>query len=220
MAFPSVLRFAAIFLAVCVMSTWAHSAHSQEVPGCGALDNAYGPFDYGDTAVRNKYLAVVEAYHFTPEVSSLRSGRSGTVIGDLDYTLRAFPNHPGALSAIARYSLQGGPFPAVGSFRSAECYFMRAITYRPADEVVRLIYGNYLFKRQLRDEARRQYEEALRLAPTSVEINYNAGLFFLDIGDLARAKELAKFAYDNGYPLPGLKNKIQIAESAKTKAKQ
>jgi hypothetical protein len=31
---------------------------------------------------------------------------------------------------------------------------------------------------------------------------------------LVRARELARIAYDNGYPLPGLKNKIAAAEAA------
>jgi Flp pilus assembly protein TadD len=77
-----------------------------------------------------------------------------------------------------------------------------------------MLYGNYLLKRGDRETARKQYEEALRLAPTSAEVNYNAGLFFLGEGDLIRAKQLAKVAYDSGYPLPGLRKKIQAAEAA------
>lgn len=59
-----------------------------------------------------------------------------------------------------------------------------------------------------------QYEEALRLAPESTEINYAAGLYYLEIGDLERAKASAEIAYGNGYPLPGLRKKIAAAESA------
>jgi Flp pilus assembly protein TadD len=76
-----------------------------------------------------------------------------------------------------------------------------------------MIYANYLARRKRSEEARRQYGEALKLAPNDPEVNYNAGLFFVDQGDLARAKVHAEVAYAGGYPLPGLRNKIAAAET-------
>lgn len=187
-------------------------AHAQDVPGCGTLKNGYGPFDYRDAAVREKFLPIVEQFHFTPEVEMLSHGKSGRLIGDLDYTLRAFPNHPRALQAISRYALTGGPFNAEDGIPSADCYFQRAIAFAPSDATVHEIYGSYLAKRGDKEGARAQYEEALRLAPESGEINYNAGLFFVQQGDLGRARALAKVAYDQGYPLPGLRRMIDEAE--------
>src|SRR5262249_19561300 len=43
----------------------------------------------------------------------------------------------------------------------------------------------------------------------SAEIQYNLGLINLELGDVASAVENAQRAYDKGYPLPGLKNKLQ-----------
>jgi Flp pilus assembly protein TadD len=191
----------------------ANCANAQQVSGCGSLENSFGPFDYRDSEAKAQHLQVVEVNHFTPEVESLTRGLSDVhVIGDIDYTLRAFPNHHRALNAVAKYSLLGGQF-SVGKIPSADCYFQRAIVFRPEDETVRMLYGNYLVKRGNVDDARRQYEEALRLAPDSVEVNYNAGLFFVEQGDIVRAEQMAKIAYDGGYPLPGLKKKIAAAES-------
>lgn len=165
-------------------------------------------------------MPIVETFHFTPDVESLRHGRSSSVYGDLSYTLRAFPNHHRALSAMARYAIAGGRIPEDDSIPSVECYFRRAIAFRAKDEVVHVIYANFLFRTGAIDEARDQYEEALLLAPESIEINYAAGLFFVDTGDLARARKLAEVAYRGGYPLPGLKRKIAAAEaSAKNKKK-
>lgn len=205
---------ATVVLALASLTPWVLPATAQEVPGCGVLQNAYGPFDYRDPVSKRDSLPIVEVFHFTPDVESLRQGRSGSILGDLKYTLRAFPNHHRALRSMARYGLQGGHFPPEDEIPSVECYFERAIAFRPDDAAVRVIYANYLFKTGTRENARKQYEAALQLAPDSVEINYVAGLFFLDIGDLDRAKKLAKVAYDNGYPLPGLKNKIASAEAA------
>jgi Flp pilus assembly protein TadD len=195
-------------IAACGPAAWA-----QPVPGCGSLQNAYGPFDYRDPTVRGQSLPIVEQFHFTPDVEMLVHGKSGTVIGDLDYTLRAFPNHPRALQALARYALAGGHFN--NEIPSADCYFQRALTFASDDATVQAIYGSYLAKRGDVEAARSRYEEALRLAPDSGEVNYNAGLFFLQQGDLARAKTLAKAAYDRGYPLPGLRRKIAEEEAAR-----
>lgn len=176
---------------------------------CGSLKNAYGPFDYSDAEARQNRLAVVEKYHFTPEVEQLRRGESGSIAGDLDYTLRAFPNHHRALNALARYSLQGKGMH--GAHYSVDCYFDRAMRWRPEDPVVRMIYGNLLSKRGDVKGAREQYEAALKYAPNSAEVNYNAGLFFVSQGDYSRARKCAQAAYAAGYPLPGLKNKLQEA---------
>lgn len=189
-------------------------AAAQSVPGCGSLQNAFGPFDYRDPEARGEPLNLVEMAHFTPSVASLTKGNTGSVAGDLDYTLRAFPNHHRALDSVARYALRGGELNINPSVRTADCYFQRAVAFRKDDETVRMLYANYLAKRGDSGGAREQYEEALRLAPTAPEVNYNAGLFFLTAGDLERAKRLASVAYEGGYPLPGLRNKIRAAEAA------
>ncbi len=186
---------------------------AQVVAGCGSLQNAFGPFDYRDPVARGEPLHLVETAHFTPQVEALVKGNAGYLTGDLDYTLRAFPNHHRALNSVARYALRGGTDWRNPQIPSADCYFERAIAFRPDDQTVRMIYANYLARRKKSEEARRQYGEALKLAPNDPEVNYNAGLFFVDQGDLARAKVHAEVAYAGGYPLPGLRNKIAAAET-------
>jgi tetratricopeptide (TPR) repeat protein len=188
-------------------------ARAQEVAGCGVLTNHYGPFDYRLPKNKRDWLPVVEHAHFTPQVEELKSGQSAPLINDIDYTLRAFPNHARALSSVARFALQGGKFKDDIAISSAECAFARAIAYAPDDPAVRIIFGNYLYKRKRLDQAREQYEEALKLYPDSADINYNAGLFYTEIGDLEHAKACANIAYDAGYPLPGLSNRIAALEA-------
>lgn len=203
---------------VCVSLAMSASLWAQEVPGCGVLQNAYGPYDYRDPVNKRDHLPIVESFHFTQEVEGLQRGRSGSVYSDLRYTLHAFPNHHRALAAIARFALNGGQIPHDDAMPTFDCYFLRAIAFTPDDAAVRVIYANYLFKRGERDKAREQYEVALRLEPASIEINYVAGLFFVDIGDLTRARQLAAVAYGGGYPLPGLKKKLAAAEASKVHA--
>lgn len=205
------------FLVVLSLLSWCAAAGAQTVPGCGQLQNAFGPFDYRDPVSRKEHLDVVERRHFTSDVESLKRGSTGKVIGDLDYTLRAWPNHPRALAAVGRYSILGYRDWSNPEVKSAECYFERAIAFRPDDETVRMLYANYLLKRGNREAARSQYEEALRISPNAVEVNYNAGLFFIGEGDLERAKKHAKIAYEGGYPLPGLRNRILAADGGSSK---
>jgi Tfp pilus assembly protein PilF len=76
-----------------------------------------------------------------------------------------------------------------------------------------MLFANFLAKRGRPEEARLEYEEALRIAPTDAEVNYNAGLFFVSQGEVERARQHAKVAYDAGYPLPGLQRKIAEVEA-------
>jgi hypothetical protein len=72
---------------------------------CGSLENGYGPFDYRKTDAARR--SIVEKFHFTSKVETLRGGSTAsTPGGDLAYTLRAFPNHPSALMATIRFAEQ------------------------------------------------------------------------------------------------------------------
>ncbi len=182
---------------------------SQSVPGCGSLENAYGPFDYRDKVRYKKNLHVVEINHFTSAIERLAHGQTGKVPTEIDYTLRAFPNHHRALDAMSRYQLLHPRIPLRASYMSAECYFQRALYFAPDDPYVRLVYGIHFHKRKQNQKALEQYKEAVLMAPNNPELQYNLGLLYVDLKNYAAAKEHARKAYDLGYPLPGLKNRLR-----------
>lgn len=84
------------------------SQAAPDVPqDCGSLTNNYGPYDYQNSQHRQQKLPIVEQYHLTPKVRSLRAGQTSVTPGpDLDYVLRAFPNHIPALYLMTRYQKQ------------------------------------------------------------------------------------------------------------------
>ena len=211
------LHIIALAMATTLWGAAAFGQQSLEVPGCGSLKNAYGPYDYRDPTNKAEKLPIVDDNHFTPDVESLKRGITGSVIQELNYTLKAFPNHHRALNAVARYGLSGKKQWANTVITSADCYFQRAVAFTPDDATVRGLYGSYLMRKHNIDAARDQYDEALRLAPNSIEINYNMGLLYLDLGDLERAKHFAEIAYAGGHPLPGLRDKIAAAEARQKK---
>jgi Tfp pilus assembly protein PilF len=183
---------------------------------CGELTHAGGgPWDYNDPEAKAKMLWRVEQAHFDANVRRLkgaeyRNKADHTVPGDIDYTLRAFPNHPEALDAMGRYYLLHPETGRVSEY-TPQCWFDRAIRWRPNDGMVRLVYGIFLYRMGHPKEALEQYERAVALAPGSAEAHYNLGLLEVELGDLDSAVVHAARAYELGFPLPGLRRKLAAA---------
>ncbi len=177
---------------------------------CGSLQNAFGPYDFRSD---KNNLVVVETHHFTPEVANLVSGvkhRPGSNVGsDLDYTLRAYPNHPGALMAMVRYGDRERTEKPRHTTHSVECYLDRALRFRPDDGMVRMIYATYLAKRSRSKEAMEHLNEAIRLGESSANLNYNIGLIYFDLKNYDESLVYAHKAYRMGFPLPGLRDKLK-----------
>lgn len=172
----------------------------------------YGPFDYLLRSNNPKDLRLVEGAHFTPNVEHLIKGESTTdPLGDLDYTLRAWPNHHRALNTAIRARLQKGRNWQRSQYPPAECYLQRAIAYSPKDGTAEMLYAMLLHQSDLPERAFDHYTRAEKLLPTDVQVKYNFGLLLVEMGRYDEARERARYAYGHDFPLPGLKNKLQQA---------
>jgi tetratricopeptide (TPR) repeat protein len=200
-------RFA---VASCVLALSSAALAQSSERACGSLENAYGPFDYR-TAGKAK-LQMVERYHFTPEVESLLHGKSSSRIGsDLDYTLRAFPNHHRALLTLIRYGQRArSPQPA-DLPKPVECYFDRALRFRPDDTLARMIYAQFLVSSRRPADATRQLEIAKASAGDDGFTHYNIGLIYFDLKNYPRALEQAQEAARLGFVKAELKDKLVAA---------
>ena len=167
---------------------------------CGALKNAYGPYDYW---VDKDRINIVEIAHMRPEDVKGRWG------GGLDYTLRAIPNHPAALMALVQMSDFAKQERLGGMHWPVECYFNRALRFRPNDGTARMIYANYLAKRNRNAEAITQLEKAQEQAGESANLQYNIGLAYFEMREYEKALSYAHKAYDLGFQLPGLRHKLE-----------
>ncbi|RJG16278.1 tetratricopeptide repeat protein [Massilia cavernae] len=185
------------------------SAGAQAANYCGELKNHFGPLDYRMRGQVN--LEIVEDAHFTPDVEAGIKGSTGEIGADLDYTLRAIPNHPRALATMAKVGQRLRTTKVPFAKFPVECYFNRAIRFAPDDGVVRATYGNYLFTMGKTDEALKMFTTAVELLPKDPTANYNLGLLYLKKKDYANARRHAMVAYDQDFPLPGLKNKLVAA---------
>jgi tetratricopeptide (TPR) repeat protein len=192
---------AAAFVAVAANAQGAYDV-------CGSLQNPYGPFDY--RTHRDK-LEIVERYHFTSRVETLEGGQSGMIGADLDYTLRASPNHHRALMSMVNYMIRNHTDRVRGAHYSMECYFERAIRFAPTDGTVYMIYGTYLFRTGAKDKALKEFETAEKYVGDNANLHYNLGLVYLDAKDYEKALAHAQRAYALGFQLPGLRNKLIAA---------
>jgi len=174
---------------------------------CGELRNHYGPYDY---RVDRQQLPIVENNHFTPPIEALRSGTtSASVEDDIGYTLRAFPNHPRALAAIVRLADRKQSRHPSGLQYSIDCYFERAIRFRADDNVVRMLYAQWLGKTARKEEAMRQLA-FVKPGDNPLTLN-NLGLIYAEIGEYSKALDLAHQSQALGYTRPTLQRMLQKA---------
>lgn len=180
---------------------------------CEEIISRFGPFDYrkGQTTLAYE-LNLVDSTHFTSNIENGIKGRSGTLGGELDYTLHAFPNHTRALASLDRLSLKNKNVTILpGMTLPVECFFERAVRFAPDDGEARAAYATYLFQRGKTDAAMKMFVEAERLSPDDPRINYNLGLMYAKAKDYEKANRFAQKAYRLGFPLPGLKNQLVAA---------
>jgi len=156
-------------------------------------------------------LSVVEQYHFNKSVENLVKGMTGSLAGDISYTLEHFPNHHRALSSMARLGLRDKTVQPPGARYTVSCYFERAIGYAPHDATARMVFASYLLASKQDGEALAQLRTAAEMAPEHATIQYNLGLLYAKQKDYGQAMAYAEKAYGLGFPLPGLKNQLKKA---------
>lgn len=175
---------------------------------CGPISGPgqFGPFDYRTS---KSQLVIVEQYHFTAEVEALVRGKSSSIGSDIDYTLRASPNNHRALIAMMRLGEKQKTPQPMGSRYSVQCWFERAITFRPDDAVVHMIYSTYLNKQGRVPEANAQLELATLHANDNAFTHYNIGLHYFDLTNYDKALLQAHLAIALGFGKTELREQLQ-----------
>lgn len=197
-----------------------------DVFDCGSLDQRFGPWDYADPANSVPTgadpmgrIKRVENVHFQPamEALDLKLFSIDRLTGEFSYTLQLIPNNPRALLAISKLEKRAGgklPQRAVTPTLpkiTADCFFDRAIRFRPDDKAVRMVHGIHLHQRGKLKEALVEYELAESLGEASGNFYYNLGLLHADMRNWDKAYEYGVKAERGGLMLPGLRAKLEKA---------
>lgn len=177
---------------------WSGTVLAQAEPGCGSLRNAYGPFDYRTANEQQK--GIVETAHFTPGVETLTRGKTGPFGGDIRYTLIVFPNHPRALLSMERLVEKERANPARDAWYTIECFYERALRFRPDDHVVRLLFVNFLVKKKETDEALKHLNYVAETTQDNPFAQFNVGMLYMDMKlydkALAQAHRVMAMGFD------------------------
>lgn len=155
--------------------------------------------DYTNPEHRSYCLPMVDKAHFTPDVvqNLFRGHSTARLEGDLDYTLRAFPNHHRALLAMARFQLlHQNNFP--NNLTPAECYLQRAAVFSPNDPNIPFLYGFYLHREGLYNKALSQYKKSERMAPDNPTLHYYMAKLYLETDEKGKATQHAERASSLG----------------------
>ncbi|MCZ4313804.1 ABC transporter permease [Comamonadaceae bacterium G21597-S1] len=188
----------------------AQVAYAQtDASNCGSLANSYGPYDY--RTERTGKLHVVEAYHFTPNIEGLVRGNSGSLGAELNYTLRASPNHHRALMAMVKLVDRLKTDRPMGSDYSIDCWFNRALRFQPDDLIVRMIFATYLASRDRKPDAIEQLEIAASAAGDNAFTHFNIGLVYFDLKEYERALVQAHKSTALGFQRTTLQDLLQKA---------
>lgn len=182
--------------------------------GCGEISptgNAYGPFDYQDYNARARVLGVVERHHFTPDIEALSGKAPRYLAQSISYTLNKFPNHYRALDAMSRLAVKENTEHPIASDYSVDCWFQRAVVFRPRDGRVRMVYGVHLTRLGRMEEAIEHMLAGLRLQPEDARIRYTLGQTYLEIGDYENALRYAHETLAAGHPIDGLREGLERA---------
>lgn len=153
---------------------------------CGTLEWNYGPYDYRTANAGQRKL--VESAHFTQEAEELRAGPTGSLGSDLKYTLSVFPNHPRALLAMERLVAKERRNPAEGAKYTIECFYERALRFKPDDHIPRLFYVNYLIRNNKNlDEAGKHLDYVAESTQDNPMAQFNTGMLYMDMKEYDKA---------------------------------
>jgi tetratricopeptide (TPR) repeat protein len=168
--------------------------------------------DYLDPKFQER-IRGIEHNHLNSDVENLVRGQSGSNAGgDLRFIVNSIPNHHRSLAALMRLAIRdGSDSPAGTEPYTVRCWMHRATVFSPQDGTVFLMYGVYLARNGLRREAIAELEQAAKLQPDNSEVNYNLGLIHFDLKNYQTSQMYAQRAYSSGFPLPGLRRKLQAA---------
>ncbi|MBV8036905.1 ABC transporter permease [Roseateles sp.] len=173
---------------------------------CGTLEWNYGPYDYRTANAQQRKL--VESAHFTPEAEDLREAPTGSFGADFKYTLSVFPNHPRALLAMERLVVKEKRNPANGAKYTIECFYERAMRFKPDDHIPRLLYVNFLLRQNKLDEARTHLDYVAETTKEDPFAQFNVGMLYADMKDYDKALVQAHRVIAMGYDRPELRDRL------------
>jgi tetratricopeptide (TPR) repeat protein len=200
-----------VFILATLLCGFSYATQAAENPAVCAEQTRIGKIDFRDrsTATARWTIEDNKINHLDPANQHMMEGEySHRVMADINWTLVRFPNHQVALELLIRYALAGGK---TYEFSLPECYFQWGKEYAPDDVNVVLAEAFYYWRKKDWARARDAYQAAVTIDPNSATAHNNLGLVYIEMKDYKKAVDQAALAYNLGFPLQGLRKKLQAA---------
>jgi tetratricopeptide (TPR) repeat protein len=180
------------------------SALTVNIALCDEAGQSRGYFDYYDQhPAAHNLLGTVEQHHLNQGIEAVNKGSLSYALQHFDFILNRFPNHPRALLLVSEV------FHKMKTPAKADLYFQRAIELYPETAPTYAAYGIFLQKSGQLERAIENYKTSLKLDPGHMGTHYNLGLAYFDKKQFDLANQHAQEAYAQGFPLPGLRDKLR-----------
>lgn len=165
-----------------------------------------GPFDYRN---QRSALQMVENNHYIPQIENLVRGKTGTLASEHSFVLHGFPNHHRALASLARYGLREKSATPGNLDYTVDCYFERALVFRPDDYIVRMLFADYLTRTNRIPEAAAQLDYVRNTVDDNPMTHYNIGLLYFQMGRYTEALAQEHRAAALGMPRTDLRDRLK-----------
>jgi predicted Zn-dependent protease len=139
------------------------------------------------------YLNAVEVHHVDTVPNSIRVGRLDVAIGDLNYALERFPNHPQALQLVGMVAQMRKQTPVAISF------YQKAINLYPQYALTRAQYGLFLVTTGDVDGGIQMLKQSVEMDPKAPAGYAGLAHAYAKKGDRAKAGEAANKARELGF---------------------
>jgi Tfp pilus assembly protein PilF len=135
----------------------------------------------------------IQRFHIEPATRAIREGNFSAALGDIDFALRYFPNHPTALQLLGMVAqLQKKPALAIR-------YYERAVSLFPQYAITQAQYGAYLVAVENVKEGLEKLQKAVEIDPKLAPAHAALAKAYIKAGDMELARQAADQARQLGY---------------------
>jgi predicted Zn-dependent protease len=175
------------------------------IPVQGAPHTVYDYFDASTDRIVKQRLQAVERFHMNKDLfENISKGKYKFALGDIDFTLRYFPNHPRGLQLLTTVAaLTKKTALPIG-------YFEKAIALYPGHAITHAQYGWYFVTIGDLDNGIQKLNHSIQMDPKLTAGHVWLAQAYEKKGDLKLAREARERAKELGYDgkLPGEPSKL------------